>query len=401
MARRGKRKRTGTTTSAAAAAAAAEAAEAAAGSSLPPPALASGTPDLDEKPKKAAGKKKSKAKAKAKAPKRKAKAKALKRDFPSPSFSDDDDEDEESEEEQSDDDEDSADLNVEFEFFDPNEDDYHSVGDLVKNGLWEFLDLNFAELADSIVGQGNIGTLVKSEAEAASKDASEEKTVCGLLTCLNLRQFAAQSWPKTILEALAAKAQGQGNGEAATKLKSYIKPTEGVEVGLVFSERFVNLPPQLIPPLHKALVEDIDWSFKTPECPDDERPFYGFTHFVSVARCYEAAPGEEDPASKAEVPAKKRKKGGAARAGSSSAAASSTSSSAGLVFPRPEDEFYFNKASFRFTFPVTSSGAEKQRGGGNAEKARGQERRAVYGLTRKAFEQAVKEIEASPAFVPN
>mmetsp|Transcript_12597 Transcript_12597/g.27787 ORF Transcript_12597/g.27787 Transcript_12597/m.27787 type:complete len:355 (+) Transcript_12597:2053-3117(+) len=314
---------------------------------------------------------------------------------------DDDDEDEESEEEQSDDDEDSADLNVEFEFFDPNEDDYHSVGDLVKNGLWEFLDLNFAELADSIVGQGNIGTLVKSEAEAASKDASEEKTVCGLLTCLNLRQFAAQSWPKTILEALAAKAQGQGNGEAATKLKSYIKPTEGVEVGLVFSERFVNLPPQLIPPLHKALVEDIDWSFKTPECPDDERPFYGFTHFVSVARCYEAAPGEEDPASKAEVPAKKRKKGGAARAGSSSAAASSTSSSAGLVFPRPEDEFYFNKASFRFTFPVTSSGAEKQRGGGNAEKARGQERRAVYGLTRKAFEQAVKEIEASPAFVPN
>merc|ERR1711963_58361 len=82
--------------------------------------------------------------------------------------SDDEEEDEEEEESEAGDAEDesgeeSGDVDVDFEFYDPKEDDYHSVGDFLKNGTWQFApQLNYAEMADSVVGQGNIGTLIKS-----------------------------------------------------------------------------------------------------------------------------------------------------------------------------------------------------------------------------------------------
>lgn len=251
------------------------------------------------------------------------------------------------------------------------------MGDLLKNGTWEFVDLNFAELTDSVVGQGNIGTLIKSEADAGSSGAADDKenTMCGMLTVLNLRQFAHLSWPKAIGDALLEKARKHADDEAQRKLKGLLDASKkkGSEVGLMLSERFVNLPPQLVPTLHKALSEDIAWSCTTPECPLDERPFYEFENFIGVVRCFHAPPTSE------------------ASAGSEGIG--------GLTFPRPEDEAYLKKASFFFSFPVVHD-SSKEGGVAKVPKAqkRGQERRAVFGISRKAFEQVVKQLSSMPAF---
>lgn len=280
-------------------------------------------------------------------------------------------------------DQDGGDVDVDFEFFDPNEDDYHSVGDLLKSGTWEFVALNFAELADSIVGQGNIGTLIKSDAGGSGDD--KDSTLCGMLTALNMRQFVTLSWPKAVATALLAKANKHAEPEVAKKFRAVLQDSKaGTEVGLLLSERFVNLPPQLIPPLHRALQEDIQWSCSTPECPAEERPFYAFTHFVGVARCFEAAPA---PGPGAPLRAKRRN-------GPAVEVTGPALDAGGLDFPRMEDQVYFQRASFSFTFPLPSAIAEKR---GQAQQVpsgerRGKELRAVYGLTRKALERVVAEL---------
>lgn len=130
----------------------------------------------------------------------------------------------------------------------------------------------------------------------------------------------------------------------------------------------MNLPEDLVPPLHKALKEDIEWSCTTPDCPKEERPFYFFTHLIGVAKCYLS------PA--------------AAKA-------------AGLIvegkespfFQLDEMEVYLMKASWSFTFPMRDS--SEQASTGKRKKGRGPpgpDGRAIFMLTRKALDQVVKQL---------
>lgn len=213
----------------------------------------------------------------------------------------------------------------------------------------------------------------------------ENANACGLRTLLNLRQFAHQSWPKTIGNALIAKAKKYADPPTVEKLQALLNLTkkEGSEVGLFFSERFVNVPPVLIPPLHKALVDDIEWSCSTPECPEDERPFYKFAHFLYVTRCRNASAAASSPRGG------KRKKN---RQQADEVANASINSANKLVCFRPEDEPYLQRAAFSFSFPAPSdtSGSDAP-----SERGRASERILVFALARKAFERAVPEVEAA------
>merc|ERR550537_1568276 len=100
-------------------------------------------------------------------------------------------------------------IDVGFEFFDPSEEDYHSVAGLLKSGTWDFMEPNFTELADSVVGQGNIGTLVKAN--------GDDDAICGMLTTLNFRQFKHLSWPREIARALVAKAKKHADAATTTR----------------------------------------------------------------------------------------------------------------------------------------------------------------------------------------
>lgn len=44
------------------------------------------------------------------------------------------------------------------------------------------------------------------------------------------------------------------------------KSTEGLNVGLIVSERIVNLPPELAPDLHQALQDDLAWALENEVC---------------------------------------------------------------------------------------------------------------------------------------
>merc|ERR1719401_521519 len=103
-----------------------------------------------------------------------------------------------------------------------------------------------------------------------------------MLTALNIRQFQHLSWPAAISRGLVEKAKKFADASVTARLEATLEGKEkaGNEVGLLLAERFANMPLALIPPLHRALIDDIEWSCTTPECPEEERPFYRFSNFV-------------------------------------------------------------------------------------------------------------------------
>ncbi|CAE7221868.1 bcp1 [Symbiodinium microadriaticum] len=270
-------------------------------------------------------------------------------------------------------------FQVDFEFYDPEESDFHSVRELLCTGVLRSADLDFSGLADSIVEQVNIGTTVKSggeeegseksEDEGAGEDEDEDAALCGFLTCLNLHQFSEKDWRKGLVSLLETKAQSAGIG-VSEKLKKFV--SADTQPGLLVSERFVNLPLELVPMLHKAVLEDIRWSQSTEHCPSEERPFYFFTHFLLLARCHAAETGS---------PVDGRT----------------------VAFARPEDEAFARTASLAFSFPL----GKGQKAGGDGRGGRGPKKRrrpaqgsgvdaaapservAVLGFTRAAYEKAV------------
>lgn len=257
------------------------------------------------------------------------------------------------------------DFDVEFDFMDPCEEDFHPVKQWIHDGRWGFAKLDSSEVADCIVNQGNIGTLIKSEAD-------NDTTLCGFLTVLNPRQFADKRWPQTALKLLRSKSKARATPKDHAAFEALLaKSGKGAEIGIMFAERFQNIPPQLVPAIHKALREDIEWSCSTPECPADERPFYGFTHFVGLAK------GRVE----------KDTEGGA----SSSSAAMPEAPALreglppGLSFSYFEDEECIRHASFAFAFSVSGSGES-----GEEE----EQQRVVFGLTRKAFDDVLVALEA-------
>lgn len=284
------------------------------------------------------------------------------------------------------------DLQIEFDFCEPDESDYHGVGELLKRGSLDFVTaLNYAELVDTIVNQGNIGTLIKADKEG------DDEAVCACLTVLNLQQFKQLSWPKEIVKALLTRSKAHAPSDVHQKFEAFISTWEDRnDIGLLLNERFVNLPLDLIPPLHKGLPEDIEWSRTTPECPEDERLFYNFKFYVGVARQLEELPptangGEASasnslPGSTDGLGQRKRKRK------QKEAASSSNNGKWTPVFVNPEDEAYVRRALYSFTFSMPRRSRED---GSTEVKQGGKEHRVVYVITRSAFEKTTAELEST------
>ena len=70
-------------------------------------------------------------------------------------------------------------------------------------------------------------------------------------------------------------------------------------MGLIFTERLINIPVEVVPPMYRMLLEEITWAL------EDKEP-YNFTHYLILSKTY------QEVASKLNVgedrPQKKKKK---------------------------------------------------------------------------------------------
>ncbi|KAL7774444.1 hypothetical protein CFE70_005356 [Pyrenophora teres f. teres 0-1] len=189
-------------------------------------------------------------------------------------------------------------VNVDFEWFDPQPAvDFHGL----KNLLRQLLDVdsqlfNLSELADIILSQPLLGSTVKVD--------GNETDPYAFLTVLNL---------------------------------------ETHKIGLILTERFINMPHEIVPPMYTMLLEEIQWAV-------EEKEPYTFTHYLVLSKCYSEIQSQL-PSHDAAQPSKKRSK--KAEGGEET------------FYFHPEDEVLHKHAvgytSFEYDTPVDEGASDSKR----------------------------------------
>ncbi|KAF4126878.1 protein BCP1 [Geosmithia morbida] len=171
------------------------------------------------------------------------------------------------------DDEDFDIVNVDFEWFnfDP-EIDFHGTKGLLRQLFDVDANLfNISALADLVVSQNTIGSTVKVDGKATDAYA--------LATVLNLTENAHKEPIGDIAKYLADKART--NPSLSSAVPPLLAGTAGgkQQVGIIFSERLINVPPEIAPPLFSMMIDEVEAAV------EDKEP-YDFTHYLIISKTY-------------------------------------------------------------------------------------------------------------------
>ncbi|KAF1928074.1 uncharacterized protein M421DRAFT_101430 [Didymella exigua CBS 183.55] len=181
---------------------------------------------------------------------------------------------------ESDSDEDMDMVNVDFEWFDPNPAvDFHGLKTLLRQLLdvdHQLFDLS--ALADLILSQPLLGSTVKVD--------GAETDPYAFLTVLNLETHSDKPVVGDLTAYLRSKAP-------------QLLPAAPAQIGLVLTERFINMPHEIVPPMYAMLLEEMQWAL-------DAKEPYAFTHYLVLSKAY-AEVASSLPAAAVQPPAKKKK----------------------------------------------------------------------------------------------
>ena len=214
-------------------------------------------------------------------------------------------------------------LDVDFEYFDPSPSiDFHGLKSLLRQ-LFDVDNQLFdlSELTDMILAQPLLGSTVKCE--------GSESDPYAFLTVLNMHERRNKGVIQQLRKYLTARIVATGHAD--TLLTNMIKLFNGdikdAQVGLILSERLINMPAQIVPPMYTMLQEEIQWA-------NDEKEPYNFTHYLVVSKTYTEVASELD--TEDSRPQKKAK--------------SKSDGSSQMFYFHPEDEVLHRFATAKCSF---------------------------------------------------
>ncbi|KAL4920515.1 p21-C-terminal region-binding protein-domain-containing protein [Aspergillus aurantiobrunneus] len=181
-------------------------------------------------------------------------------------------------------------VNVDFEWFDPQpEVDFHGLKHLIRqlfdNDAQEF---DLSALADMILAQPLLGSTVKVDGKDSDPYA--------FLTVLNLQEHSDKQAIKDLTAYLKRKATGN---DSLAPLAELLSQTPIPPIGLILTERLINMPCEVVPPMYTMLQEEMAWAI-------EEKEPYNFSHYLIVSKTYEEVESKLDM--EESRPQKKKKK---------------------------------------------------------------------------------------------
>lgn len=132
------------------------------------------------------------------------------------------------------------DIEVDFEFFDPKPTDAYAIRQFLSNYTESPGDFKSSELADVVCVQASVGAMIKA-------DSMDQPL--GYISAINLHRHKDLESVKQIKKYFLSKA----NGTSKTKMEALFNDPKR-QLGLLLSERIVNLPMELVPPLHQVKI---------------------------------------------------------------------------------------------------------------------------------------------------
>lgn len=160
-------------------------------------------------------------------------------------------------------------INIDFDFYNLNPNiDFHATKNFLRQ-LFQDDSIFFplSEVADLILKEGNVGTTIK----AGGTETDPFSIISVLSITDNLKTQAIQSITKYYIEKTAKNAQFN------IILRQLFSPSSKHRVGLLFSERLVNMPVETVPPMYRMLLEEME---KSEQFEKD----YNFDYFLIPSR---------------------------------------------------------------------------------------------------------------------
>ncbi|KMT00712.1 hypothetical protein BVRB_9g219980 [Beta vulgaris subsp. vulgaris] len=204
-------------------------------------------------------------------------------------------------------------VQADFAFFDPKSDDFHGVKTLLQSYL-DDTEWDLSGFVDIILAQTTVGTVIKIEDD-------EDEGLFAVLTALNLGRYKDL---KCITEVKDYLLKACEEKSLVGELKGLLED-QAKHVGLVVSQRVMNLPPQLLPHFYDALFDEISWATED-EPTEDLRKSFRFKHYLLVTKIYKRI-------------AQTRK-------------GSTSRNDEDIIYVKPEDELFYELCSWSFTFPL-------------------------------------------------
>ncbi|XP_064418856.1 protein BCCIP homolog isoform X2 [Latimeria chalumnae] len=147
-------------------------------------------------------------------------------------------------------------VNVEFEAHTISDNDYDGIKKLLQQ-LFLKASLNIAELTNLIIQQNHIGSIIKqAEVPEESDDDDDDDDVFGFISLLNLTERKGTQCVEQIKELLLSYCEKNCPQSMVEQLDKVLND-DCKSVGLLLSERFINVPPQISLPMHNQLQKEL------------------------------------------------------------------------------------------------------------------------------------------------
>lgn len=188
-------------------------------------------------------------------------------------------------------------VNVDFDYFDLNPDvDFHATKNFLRQLFGDdATNFDISSLADMILTKNSVGTTIKTEGLEGDPFA--------LLSVINLTDNVEKPCIRAVVDYILEKTKSDNEFNLILRKlllpgKSTKDQTKQLKVGWIVSERLINMPVEVVPPMYKMLLEEM-------EKAEDAHEKYEFDYFLVVSKIYKMVGSTAD---EEEAAPKKKKK---------------------------------------------------------------------------------------------
>ncbi|CAO3700643.1 unnamed protein product [Rhizopus stolonifer] len=167
-------------------------------------------------------------------------------------------------------------VDVDFDFYNPDEIDFHALKKLLKQLFSSDAELiNLGDLADILIEENHVGTTVKVD--------DQQSDPYGILSVINLQEQKQKQGIQELCSYLLKKCPKK-NEKLYQAVESILSSQR---VGWIVSERFVNMPVEIMPPMYAMLQEE------TKKAIEQNEP-YSFDWYMFISKTYKEVSSTAD-----------------------------------------------------------------------------------------------------------
>ncbi|KAG2198998.1 hypothetical protein INT46_005538 [Mucor plumbeus] len=221
-------------------------------------------------------------------------------------------------------------VDVDFDFYNPDDIDYHALKKLLTQLFSSDAELlNLGDFADIMIEENQVGTTVKVDDQKSDPYA--------ILSIINLTHQKEKEGVKQLCNYLSNKCPKKNEALLKAVKKILSLSSTDKHVGWVVSERFINMPVEIMAPMYTMLQEELKNAVK-------EKESYVFEWYMFISKTYKEVTSiiDED----GEEPQQKKSK-------------ASTSDSSETFYFQSEDEIIAKYAEYQYDFKFTNNEKEQ------------------------------------------